>query len=77
MTVTYSASNDKIKQVKQGDPLFLIKQGMYFVPRAGLEIDSKCPQRYRDIINECYNNGWLKPVAYMRDDEYLWDALKE
>jgi hypothetical protein len=72
-----TVNSNKIKRVDQTDPLFRIKQGLNLFPRASIEIDNKCPQRYKDVIIECYNKGWLKPVAHMRDDEYLWDALKE
>jgi hypothetical protein len=46
------------------------------VPRAGFEISSGCPGNYADIIRECINHGWLKPVAHMRDEELTWELLK-
>ena len=77
-TMIYSTKNtSKIKQIKSGDELWHIKQGLYLVPRAGFEISQKCPREYKLILNECMNNGWLQPVAYMRDDEYAWESLKE
>jgi hypothetical protein len=70
-------SKNKIKQVKEGDRLWLIRNGLYLTPRAGFEINNSCPREYKLVLQECMANGWLKPVAYMRDDEYTWESLKE
>jgi len=51
--------------------------GLTLVPRASLEISKECPREYRLIISECINNGWLKPVAHMRDTEYTMELLKK
>ncbi len=67
----------KIKEIKSGDELWYIKSGMMLTPRAGFEINNKCPREYKLIIADCINNGWLTPVAYMRDNEYAWESLKE
>jgi hypothetical protein len=73
----YTVQKSRIKTIKQGDNLWHIKQGLYLVPRAGFEIKKECPNTYRDVITECINRGWLTPVAYMRDDEYMWEELKQ
>lgn len=70
-------SGPKIKTVKPNDPLWHITSGVTLTPRAGFVISEKCPREYKLIIADCLNNGWLKPVAYMRDDEYMWEELKE
>lgn len=49
--------------------------GFFLVGRAGFEISCSCPDRYKDIIADYINRGWLKPVAYMRDEEYTWEKL--
>lgn len=51
--------------------------GITVVPRAGLEINPQCPREYRQIIAECMRNGWLLPVAHMRDSEYTWELLQK
>lgn len=61
-----------IKTVKSGDPLWMISDGMFQAPRAHIEIDSKCPKSYSKIIQECINNGWLRPVANITEK----DAVK-
>jgi len=45
-------------------------------PRAGFEISRGCPSAYRQIISECINNGWLKPVAHVYGKELTMDALR-
>jgi len=50
--------------------------GIKLVPRASFEISVECPREYRLIIAECIGNGWLKPVAHMRDTEYTMELLR-
>lgn len=73
MKLTPHKSN--IVTLKAGDPNFLIKDGMVMSPRAGFEISQSCPREYRMIISECIDRGWLKPVAYMLEKEYMWEKL--
>jgi hypothetical protein len=51
--------------------------GVTLVPRASFEVSHQCPREYRLIISECINNGWLKPVAHMRDTEYTMELLQK
>ena len=67
----------RIKTLRQSDPDFMLKDGLMISPRAGFQISSGCPQNYREIIAECINHGWLKPVAHLMDYEYTMDKLKE
>lgn len=64
-----------IRTIRQGDDNFMITNGLIITPRAGFEIGSGCPQVYKDIIIECINYGWLKPVAHMYDRELIWEKL--
>ena len=66
----------KIKTIKSDDPLFYIKGDFMLSARAGFEISTSCPKEYRMILQECITMGWINPVAYMRDDEYVWESLK-
>ena len=43
--------------------------------RAGFEISNRCPAEYKVVLQECINNGWLKPVAYMTERELLFSGL--
>jgi hypothetical protein len=51
--------------------------GLTLVPRASFEVNDQCPREYRLIIAECINNGWLRPVAHMRDTEYTMELLRK
>lgn len=75
--MTFITTKSRIKTIKQGNSLWNIHDGLVVVPRAGFEIKKECPNTYKDVIAECVNRGWLVPVAYMRDDEYMWETLRE
>jgi hypothetical protein len=66
----------KIRTVKQGDPKFMIQDGLVLCPRAGFEINEHCPREYRQIIAACIDRGWLKPVAHVYGKELTMDALR-
>jgi len=51
--------------------------GISIVPRAGFEISEKCPVEYRQILMQCMDFGWIKPVAHMRDTEYTMELLRK
>ena len=71
-------SGARFKTLKRGDNDFTFSpDGITMVPRASFEVSSGCPQNYREIIAECVNYGWLKPVAHMRDTEYTWEMLQK
>jgi hypothetical protein len=55
----------------------MITDGHMVSPRAGFEIDRNCYDSYVTVIRECIANGWLKPVAYVREDEFMWETLNE
>ncbi len=73
----FKVSKTKIKTIKNDDRMFYIKGDITMTPRAGFEISKQCPREYGLILTECIDRGWLQPVAYMRDDEYVWESLKE
>jgi hypothetical protein len=29
------------------------------------------------MITEAIKNGWLKPIAYMKESEFVWEKLGE
>ena len=66
-----------IKTIRQNDPDFYIDNGITISPRAGLEISQRCPNNYIDVIRECLEQGWLKPIAYIKESEYIWEKLGE
>ena len=71
-------SGTNFKTLKRSDDDFMFSpDGYTMVPRASLEISKRCPEYYRDLIAECINHGWLKPIAHMRDTEYTMELLKK
>ena len=50
---------------------FVIKNGIAVTHRATILITPECPLRTRSMLIEALNEGWLKPIAYMKESEYL------
>jgi hypothetical protein len=74
----FKSSDKRYKSLKQGDEDFTFSpDGITLVPRASFTISQRCPENYRDLISECINHGWLRPVAHMRDEEYTWEMLQK
>jgi hypothetical protein len=75
--MTYTFSDKTIKPIRKDDPDFHIVNGITMAPRAGFEISNKCPSSYKFMIIEAINNGWLNPIAYIKESEYVWEKLGE
>ena len=75
--MTFIARTSSIRTIRMGDPKFLIHDGLIMAPRAGFEISDKCPKEYKLIIDECLGNGWLKPVATIKDTELFWEEFQK
>ena len=75
--MTFTTPDKIIKTIRQNDPNFYIDNGIVMSPRAGLEISQRCPENYRSLILECVEHGWLKPIAYIKESEYIWEKLGE
>ena len=70
-----TAKRSLIRTIRQDHPGFHINDGFFSSPRAGFEVNNHCPAQYKQVIAECLNNGWLKPVAYMHEREVLISGL--
>jgi len=75
--MTFTTPDKTIKTIRQDDPDFHLHNGFLMAPRAGFEISNKCPKQYKLMIIEAIKNGWLQPVAYMKESEYVWEQLGE
>ena len=75
--MTFTTPEKTIKTIRKDDPDFIIINGIVMAPRAGFEISNKCPKQYKLMIIEAIKNGWLQPVAYMKESEYVWEQLGE
>jgi len=64
--------------LRQGQEDFSFSpDGITVVPRASFEISETCPAQYQKFLYECWGNGWIKPVAHMRETEYTMELLKK
>ena len=75
--MTFTTPDKIIKTIRKGDTNFMIDNGFLMAPRAGIEISNDCPRQYKLMIMEAIKNGWLQPVAYMKESEYVWEQLGE
>ena len=73
--MNFTTHHSQIRTLKQGDPRFHIQDKFTITPRAGFEISSGCPWNYKEIIQECIQHGWLKPVAHLTERELLFMGL--
>ena len=65
------------RTIKKDDPKFMLVDGMVTVPRAGFEINQRCPNEYKLILLDCIRNGWLSPVATVKDHELFWEEFSK
>lgn len=72
-----NSHRSRIRTINMNDSDFMLQDGFIISPRAGLEIDNSCPREYRMIIAQCLNKGWLKPVAYVKDNELFWEEFEK
>jgi hypothetical protein len=75
--MTFTTPEKTIKIIRKDDPDFHIDNGFVMTPRAGFEISNDCPRQYILMITEAIKNGWLQPVAYMKESEFVWEKLGE
>ena len=73
--MTFTVSENRIKEIRQGDANFRIADGIRLIPRAGFEISKSCPYNYKLILADCINRGWIKPIAYVKEKELFWEIL--
>ena len=67
---------NKLRIFRDTDPDWKFStDGIVVMPRAGFEITKDCPAEYRQIIMMSIDFGWLKPVGYMKQSEYLMEVL--
>jgi hypothetical protein len=68
----------RIKTLKNSDKDFTFSpDGVTLVSRAAIEISQRCPENYQDLIQECIRHGWVRPVAYMKESELMWETLEK
>jgi hypothetical protein len=75
--MNYTFHKSIIRSICQGDPDFMLHDGMVISPRAHLQIMSDCPDTIKTSILWALSNGYLKCVANVKDHELMWDQLHE
>lgn len=70
-------SSTLVRQLRKGDSDFYFASGPVEYPRAGFEISVHCPEGYQEMIMTAFEKGWIRPVAYVKESEYVWERLQE
>ena len=73
----FNANQSHISLSRGHKDFMFSPDGITIVPRASFEISHQCPEAYINLIIECMNQGWLKPVANMRETEYTMELLRK
>ncbi len=71
---TFQAKHE-IKEIRQGDPNFMLSDGLVMYPRAMIHILPNCPAEVRTTINWAVQNGYVKTVAHVQGKELTWESL--
>jgi len=74
--LNFTTHHSNIRTIRQGDPKFMLQDGLVTCPRAGFEISQNCPAEYKSIFITAINAGWIKPVAHVYGKELSMDALR-
>lgn len=75
--MTFVNNNTKIREINQGDPDFLITDGIKMSPRAYIEISDVCPTNIKLAIHRAITDGYLKVVACVKEKDYMWEKLSD
>jgi len=71
---TFQSKHD-IRTIRQGEPNFMLSDGMVMYPRAMIHIMPECPLRVREMINWAITEGYVKTVAHVQGKELTWEQL--
>jgi len=74
--MTFATNDIKFREIKQGDPDFLMSDGVKLVPRACIEVSDVCPPNIKLAIHRAISDGYLKCVANVKEKDYMWEKLQ-
>lgn len=77
MNIFTTTKKSQLRTIRQNDPRFFITDGFVRAPRAGFHIVPECPREYKQVIAQCIDNGWLKPVAHVTERELIFIGLND
>lgn len=75
--IEFKLHKSKVHKIEPSDPNFNIINDFIVYQRASIHFDPNIPNEYAKVIAECFNRGWIKPVAYMSEREKLFIGLSE
>jgi hypothetical protein len=68
----YTDWRNMAKMLRIGDKGWQFIEGNIIFRRAAIEVDENCPDMYKQIIATCADKGWIRPVAYLpQEEEFL------
>jgi hypothetical protein len=67
----------EIKTVRQGDPGWMLYDGIIAYPRAMLHVLPECPRNVVETLNWAIEQGYVKCVAHVQGKELTWQTLTE
>ncbi len=67
----------KIRKLKPGQKGFQIQGDITLCDRAAIEIDPRCPSNISNYIMWAYQQGYIKPVAYVTEQELTFMGLTQ
>ena len=70
-------NQNKVLEIKPTDKGFKFTVEKVEFPRAAIAVEENCPHDVRLNLQLWVSNGWITPVAYIRETEYVWEKLKE
>ena len=71
----FNNNTTTFKEIRQGDDDFLVSDGFKLVPRAYIEISDVCPSNLKLAIHRAMADGYLKTVACVKTQDYMWEQL--
>lgn len=73
--MTFNTPKTNIEAIRQGDPRFMLTDGMVVYPRAMIHVLPECPTNIRNMLNWAIAEGYIKTVAHVRGKDLTWEAL--
>jgi hypothetical protein len=71
----FTTTDSCIRTVRKGDKMWFIADKLVITPRAGFELSNDMPTGYREVISQAISLGYIKPVAYVKDSELMWEIM--
>lgn len=73
----YTVAGTTFIEITSKEDLWLMTDGIKLCPRAAIQISNKCPPAYLSVIREAIICGYIEPIAYMSERDYLWATLEK